>query len=81
VCWDGNIGVSCALTFVTRRNVDLRAELKLPTGVATLGDDNSIAAAYAFDRVLKAVAEVGSISVLVAVPDWLVVAGVVAGLV
>jgi hypothetical protein len=44
--------------------------------VAVLGEDDSMAAAYALDRVLKAVAEVGSMSAFAAAPDVLIVVGV-----
>ena len=43
---------------------------------AVLGDDDSMAAAYAFDRVLKSVTEVGSMSGFVAAPKVLIVVGV-----
>lgn len=41
-----------------------------------LGDDISMAAVYALDRVLNAVAEVGSSSAFKAVPDFHVAIGV-----
>jgi hypothetical protein len=40
-------------------------------GLAVLGEAFSIAAAYAFERVLKAVGEVGLISALTAVAEFL----------
>jgi hypothetical protein len=45
-------------------------ESKLVKGLAVLGDEFSMAAAYAFERVLKAVGDVGSMSAFNAVDDF-----------
>jgi len=64
---------------VNIRRPDLRTllagllESKSAGAAATFGEDNSIAAAYALDSVLKAVTDVGSISAFSAVPGFSVV--------
>ncbi len=78
VCCDGNIVPSFEPAFVTSRKLDFTAffESKPVGGCVVLGEDISMAAAYALDRVLNAVAEVGSISAFKAVPDFPIVIGV-----
>jgi hypothetical protein len=82
---DGNItgSLAIALAFVTSRRLvffnvvtDFLGSKTVGERVVTFGEDSSIAAAYALDRVLKAVAEVGSAFVLRDVEDLPIVAGV-----
>lgn len=64
----------------SRREVGL-ASLPADNGRAVLGEEFSMAAAYAFDNVLNAVGDAGSISAFSAVTDFPRTCGVVGALI
>lgn len=70
----------CTFLVSSRREVGL-ASLPADNGRAVFGEEFSIAAAYALDKVLNAVGEEGSISALSAVTDFPRTCGVIGALI
>lgn len=78
VRWDGcTYSLSALLTFdVSSRKKVGFPDLLSDNGLAVFGDEFSMAAAYAFDKVLNAVGDEGSISAFNAVTDFPRICGV-----